>query len=269
MSVLIQRVFLLCCLLCTAAWAGSAIPASAEHFLPEQQVLPTLDALQQKAAAEQKLLLLVLGADWCHDSVSLLQHFNQPDFAAALSQRFERAFIDVRFLQFGQAITQRYQLPLYYGTPTVLIIAPDSGQLLNKTDLMHWTNAASFDEKAYQQYFIATDFKQQFAKEQQQLAGVSTALLQQIAEFEQQQAAKLQQAYGYLGPLLQAYKKSGKPAGAEFNQAWSEVKSFRSQILPDVEKLQQQAKRLAAGESLLLPEYGVFSFSKELVSESY
>lgn len=261
MSLLFKRVVLLLGLM-WGIWCGFATADTAGRFLPEQQILPQLDALQQKAAAEQKLLLLVLGADWCHDSVALLQHFNQPDFAAALAQRFELAFVDVGFLQFGLAVTQRYQLPLYYGTPTVLIIAPDSGQLLNKTDLMHWTNAASFDEKAYQQYFIETDFKQRFSQEQQQMAGVNSALLQQITRFERQQAAKLQHAYSYLGPLLQAYKKSAQPAGAEFNQAWGEVKGFRSQILPDVQQLQHQVKTLAAGESLQLPVYPAFSFLK-------
>lgn len=244
------------------AWAGTE-KASTAAFSAEQQVLPQLDAVQQKAASEQKLLLLVLGAQWCHDSVALLEQFSEPEFAAALAKKFEVVFVDVGFLQFGQATTARYQLPLYYGTPTVMVIAPESGQLLNKTDLMHWTNAASFDQKAYRQYFIERDFKQDFAREQQQLAGVDPGLLKQIADFEQQQAAKLLKAYQQLGPLLQAYKASGKPASAEFKQRWDEVKSLRSRVLPDVQQLQQQAKTLAAGELLVVPEYPALSFAAD------
>lgn len=247
----------------SAASADTSMQPGAYNFVAEKQVLLQLNALQQKAAAEQKLLLLVLGAQWCHDSVELLRHFNQPALSAALEQRYEMAFIDVGYLQFGQAITERYQLPLYYGTPTVMIIAPDSGQLLNKTDLMHWTNAASFDDEAYQQYFIATDFQQQFATAQQQFTGISPAHVQQINSFELQQAKKLAQAYQQLGPVLQAYKRSDKPASAEFKQLWEEVKGFRSSILPDVQQLQQQAISLKPGETLVLPSYPAFSFTKD------
>jgi hypothetical protein len=221
-------------------------------FLPEQHVLPQLPAIQQQAAAKQKLLLLVLGADWCHDSEALLAQFSQPEFSRALHQRYQLVFVDVGYLQFGQATAQRYQLPLYYATPTVMIIDPVNNQLLNKNDVMHWSNAASFDKAAYQQYFIDTDFKQQFASQQQQLAGISAPVLKQINQYEQQQATKLANEYQRLGPLLQAYKASGKPASTEFNQLWRDVKTFRNAILPKVQQLQQQAKTLATGEQLSL-----------------
>jgi anion-transporting ArsA/GET3 family ATPase len=208
---------------------------------------------------------VVLGANWCHDSVKLLERFNQRAMAQALAQRFNMAFVDVAYLEFGRATTTRYQLPLYYGTPTVLIIEPETRQLLNKTDLMHWTNAASYDVAAYQQYFLHTDFVQQFEKEQQQLSGIKPQQLLQINQFEQQQAAQLMLAYQQLGPLLKAYKTSGQPASAEFKMKWDEVKAFRSNILPEVNKLQQQAIKLAPGEVLALPVAGynqaVFSVS--------
>jgi hypothetical protein len=242
-----------------AAWAR--IEKSTKlGFVAEQQMLAQLDGVQHKAASEQKLLLLVLGAQWCHDSVALMQQFSEPKLSTALSEKFELAFVDVGFLQFGQATTARYQLPLYYGTPTVMIIAPDSGQLLNKTDLMRWSNAASFDKQTYWQYFIETDFQQQFAKEQQQMTAVSTVALKQITDFEQQQAAKLLKAYQQLGPLLQAYKTSGKPATDEFQRAWDEVATMRNRILPDVQQLQKQATTLAPGQSLRLPRYPPFRF---------
>ena len=210
-------------------------------FLPEQQVLAQLPQLQQQAAADNKLLLLVLGANWCHDSVALLQQFAKAEFQQALQQRFVLALVDVGYLEYGQATANRYGLPLYYATPTVMVIAPRNGQLLNKMDLLHWSNAASFDLAAYQQYFLSHDFQQQFAHQQQQLAAVNPQQLAQIAQYEQQQAAKLAQEYQRLGPLLKAYKASGLPASAEFRQAWDEVKALRTAILPTVEQLQQQA----------------------------
>lgn len=222
-------------------------------FLPEQQVLQQLSQLEQQAVAEKKLLLLVLGATWCHDSVALLDKFNQPAMASALQQRYQLAFVDVGYLEFGAATMARYQQPLYYGTPTVLMINPANGQLLNKADLMHWTNAASLPVTEYQQYFLTDKVPLQYAKAQQQKAGIAAAVQQQIRDFEQQQAKTLAQAYLQVGPLLKAYKESGKPASDEFKQRWDKVKAFRSNILPQVAKLQQQAIKLAPGEMLTLP----------------
>lgn len=247
--------------LTTAALNGTALASTALNsaaaepwqFQPESEVVAQLPALEQQAATANKLLLVVLGANWCHDSVKLLERFNQSTMAQALTERFNLAFVDVAYLEFGMATTTRYQLPLYYGTPTVLIIEPKTRQLLNKTDVMHWTNAASFDVPAYQQYFLRTNFVQHFEKEQQQLSGINPQQLLQINQFEQQQAAQLALAYQHIGPLLKAYKTSGKPASSEFKKRWDEVKVFRNNILPEVNKLQQQAAQLAPDEALALP----------------
>lgn len=241
--------------------ASNSVAAKSLQFQPESEVVARLPALEQQAAAEDKLLLVVLGANWCHDSVKLLERFHQPAMAQALQQRFNMAFVDVAYLEFGKTTTARYQLPLYYGTPTVLIIQPTTGQLLNKTDLMHWTNAASFEVAAYQQYFLHTNFVAQFNKQQQQLSGISPQQQAQINQFEQQQAAQLALAYQRLGPLLKAYKKSGKPASSEFQTLWDEVKVFRNNILPQVVQLQQQANAAAADTPLQLPEMVNFSFA--------
>lgn len=240
--------------LCSALFSLQLQAAAAAFaFLPEQQVLPELSRMEQQAVAEQKQLLLVLGATWCHDSVALLDKFNQPAMAGALQQRYQLAFVDVGYLEFGAATMARYQQPLYYGTPTVLMIDPLNRQLLNKADLMHWTNAASLPVTEYQQYFLTDKVPLQYAKAQQQKAGIAAAVQQQIRDFEQQQAKTLAQAYLQVGPLLKAYKESGKPASDEFKQRWDQVKAFRSNILPQVAKLQQQAIKLAPGERLTLP----------------
>lgn len=223
------------------------------QFLPESQQLSRLALLEQQAVAEQKLLLVVLGASWCHDSMALLEKFNEAGMAGALNQRYHLAFVDVGYLQAGSATMARYQQPIYYGTPTVMIIEPGRRQLMNKADLMHWTNAASLPLAEYQQYFLTEHVVQQFAKEQQQSAIISAEVQQQIRQFEQQQAATLAQAYLQLGPLLKAYKESGKPAAAEFKESWDTVKAFRTAILPQVAKLQLQATTLVPGEQLVLP----------------
>ncbi|MBZ9611648.1 hypothetical protein [Rheinheimera maricola] len=238
---------------------ADTLPAAALAFTDEQQVLPTLSALQQNAVAEQKLLLLVLGSGWCHDSEALLKQFNQPAFAAQLQQRFNIALVDVGYLQYGQAVTQRYQLPLYYGTPTVMVINPATGQLLNKADLMHWTNAASHSATDYQQYFMQQDFLATAAQQ----PDIAPALMQQINQFERQQADKLALAYQHLGPLLAGFESSDTMPDNAFRRSWNEVAAFRSAIIPAVQQLQQQAATLPADGQLQLPVYPPFSFSKQ------
>lgn len=240
--------------------SANAAPSGALAYLPEQQVLQQLPALEQQSAAQQKLLLIVLGADWCHDSVALIKQFSQPEFATQLQQRFNTVMIDVGYLQYGSSVTKRYNQPAYYGTPTVMIINPATGQLLNKADLMLWTDASTMAADDYQQYFIATNFKQQFNEQAQQLAAIAPALQQQITRFEQQQAEQLTVAYQHAGSLLKAYKTSKAPASDEFKQVWDEVKAFRTGILPAVLTLQQQAITLPANTELVLPVSSVFSF---------
>ena len=91
---------------------SAAVEAETElKFMPEQQLLAELPQLQQQAAAENKLLLLVLGANWCHDSVALLQQFSKPELGPALQQRFVLTLVDVGYLEYGQASANRYGLP--------------------------------------------------------------------------------------------------------------------------------------------------------------
>ncbi|MCC5451080.1 thioredoxin family protein [Rheinheimera sp. UJ51] len=258
MSTLTQLALILFCLLLFPVPAASAQDSDL-RYQPEQQILPTLTVLEQKALAENKLLLVALGASWCHDSVALLERFAEPTLAAALAERFEIVLVDVAYLQYGQATTTRYQLPLYYGTPTVMIIDPSNRQLLNKPYLMQWTNAASFDEAAYQQYFLTTQFKQQFAQTQQ--SAITEALQQQIRDFEEQQAATLAIGYQHLSPLLLAYETDPLADRATFNAVWNEVKKFRSQIIADVLAL-QQAAMLDTSSPLKIPSYNEFSFLK-------
>ncbi|WP_445428811.1 thioredoxin family protein [Alishewanella sp. HL-SH05] len=258
MSALTHLALILFSLVLLPAQAASSYD-NALSYQPEQQILPTLPVLEQKALAENKLLLVALGASWCHDSVALLERFAEPTLAAALAERFEIVLVDVAYLQYGQATTTRYQLPLYYGTPTVMIIDPSNRQLLNKPDLMQWTNAASFDEGAYQQYFLTTHFKQQFAATQQ--PALTEAAQQHIRDFEEQQAATLAMGYQHLSPLLAAYETDPQADRTEFMAVWDEVKRFRGSIIADVQAL-QQAAMLDAHSPLKIPSYNEFSFLK-------
>ena len=247
------------CPLFTWLWLQPAIaanaPPAAGPFTAEQPLLAQLPMREQQATNEQKLLLVILGATWCHDSMALVKQFHQPPMQQALAERFVITYADVGYLESGRDISQRYGLPLYYATPSVLIINPATRQLLNKADLMHWSNAASLKTAEYRQYFIDSDFTQSHT-----VPALSPAHQQQITAFEQRQAAQLWQGYQHLGPLLKAYKAEEPGAKAAFLPVWNEVKALRTAIIPQVEALQQQASTLQPQQPLQLPATTEFSF---------
>jgi thiol-disulfide isomerase/thioredoxin len=113
-------------------------------------------ALGRAATQPGKMLLVVMGANWCHDSRALAGWFATPRFAAMLKERYELVFVDVGMPQVGQGrnlhIAKRFGINKIKGTPTVMILSPE-GQLLNKKDAPKWRNAASRQENAIFRHF--------------------------------------------------------------------------------------------------------------------
>ncbi len=109
-----------------------------------------VDAAMARAAISGKNVLLVMGANWCHDSLAFAGWTEQPRFREMIQQRYELVFVNVGMPQTNDGhnldIAQRFGLKVV-GTPTVMIIAPD-GKLLNGDTAGSWRNAASRSETA-------------------------------------------------------------------------------------------------------------------------
>jgi thioredoxin-like negative regulator of GroEL len=105
-----------------------------------------VDAALLRAKANASLVLIVMGANWCHDSTGLADLFATPRFAAMLKERYELVYVDVGAPQMGEGrnldIAKRFGIKKIKGTPTVMIVSAD-GELLNKKDAPTWRNAAS------------------------------------------------------------------------------------------------------------------------------
>ncbi|QLC25455.1 thioredoxin family protein [Parasphingopyxis algicola] len=99
-----------------------------------------------RAAISRKRVILVMGANWCHDSRGLAGWFATPRFADMLERRYEIVYVDVGHPQEGEGrnidIAQRFGIEEISGTPTVLILSPE-GTLLNAETAPTWRNAAS------------------------------------------------------------------------------------------------------------------------------
>lgn len=116
-----------------------------------------VDAALDAAAISDKNVLLVLGANWCHDSRGLARNFQREELAQVVSDHYELVYVDVGRRDRNLDVGARFDVPELYGTPTVLILSPD-GTLLNRETVHEWRTADSkpYDETlAYFERFAA------------------------------------------------------------------------------------------------------------------
>ena len=183
-----------------------------------QQVLAT----QEQAKTSNKHLLIVLGATWCKDSQALVTQLSEPSLYAAVKQDYEVATVNTGYFAAGFDISSQFGLPVYYGTPTVLIVEPNSGEVLNRLDFHQWMNAQSKSSEAYWRYFINQEFSQG--------SDLSAPVLEQIAAYEAKQSKRLREAYVIAGQLLQEYVESGKQPSKRFTEVWFELADYRNNV---------------------------------------
>ena len=253
-----------------AAWAAddpaateAIVPATVSGmlYLPSANPMAGLDAKMALARAGGKRLLVVLGANWCHDSRALAARLYTAPLATVVTANYETLFVDVGYLQTGSDVSARLGIPVYYATPTVLIVDPVSGAVVNTYDRHRWADAANIGMDASVEYF------QRFADAGEQATEAENdvylqTLLAEIDAFELAQAERLYRAYAFLGPMLKAYKEGDKEAFRE--DLWNEVRDYRYQVPADLDSLRAEARaRVANGETgieLNYPVYPAFSW---------
>lgn len=123
----------------------------ARAYVAGRDASADLDAGLARAQLTGKNVLLVMGANWCHDSRALAGWLETPRFAALLADRYEVVYVNVGMPQTGDGhnedIARRFGLDGITGTPAVLVIGPD-GVLRNADTAQSWRNAASRSEDA-------------------------------------------------------------------------------------------------------------------------
>jgi Thioredoxin-like len=113
-------------------------------FDPSRDAMVDVDAALATARASGKHVLLILGGDWCHDSIALNEAMQIPRTQAMLAARYEIVRVHVPFSPRERVlpVAQRFGIAEVEGTPTVLILRPD-GTPINLADAPRWRNAAS------------------------------------------------------------------------------------------------------------------------------
>lgn len=242
----------------SACASGPALPYPDKQ--DRQQVLTAIQDVRTQALQNDKLALYVLGANWCHDSVDFASMLKRPETALVLESEYVVQFINVGYLENIREYVNLFDVPVIYGTPTVMIVDSGTGTLLNRDALSEWRNASNRKPDEARDY-LAHYATQQAAPA---AAGRSPALdraLRSIDEFEQRQAERIYAAYKILSPLLAA-KDKGKPAPG-FDVKWSNLAAMRSAITNDLADLRRSAhEQDAAGATaieLSFPDYLLFN----------
>lgn len=130
-------------------FAASPANPEARPYAVVPNAASQVDAALARASANGKRVLLVMGANWCHDSRALAGWLETPRFAALVAERYELVFVNVGMPQSGDGhnldIAQRFGLEEFPGTPAVLVLTKD-GQLVNPDTAASWRNAATRSE---------------------------------------------------------------------------------------------------------------------------
>ena len=232
----------------------------------ESSTNPIADVQRALDRAEDgdRLVLVVLGANWCHDSRALALRLRRPPLAELIQQHYELVFVDAGFYDKGRDVMQRFGVAHYYATPTVLIIDPANGQLVNDEDRHQWRNAYNIDMSSSVRYFekwLNSDTVADPAMDSAELRQLNA----EIDAFEQQLADRLAAGYAVVGPMLEAYEAGQEPE--KFDASWNELRDFRAAIPGDIRELRDDARRrMSAGEEdiqILFPDYPLRSWEAE------
>lgn len=230
-------------------------------YQPSADPLADVQEALSRAGENNRLALVVLGANWCHDSRALAARLHRTPLAEVIEQNYELVLVDVGFYEQGRAVTQQFGVAHYYATPTVLIVDPAGGRLVNDEDRHIWGNAYRIDMPSSVEYFEKWAMNNTVADP----AADSTQLKQLYAEierFEKQLADRVAAGYAVVGPMLAAYKAGNAPE--EFDASWDELSAFRNTIPGDIQALRDEAqRRVSEGEEdiqLEYPEYPPLSW---------
>lgn len=130
-----------------------AAPArpDAKSYAVSANAMGDVDTALTRAAASGKRVLVIFGANWCHDSTALAGWLETPRFAALLAERYEPVFVNVGLPQTGDGhnldVARRFGLAEMKGTPALVVLAAD-GRAINLDTAASWRNAASRSEDA-------------------------------------------------------------------------------------------------------------------------
>lgn len=236
---------------------------SGEMFLPSDQAMTDVAQAMKRARDRAQLVLVILGANWCHDSRALAARIYQEPLSTLIEAHYQVVFVDVAFLDQGREVIESIGPPVYYATPTVLIVDPLSGVLVNANNRHQWGDASNISmDKSVEYFQRMADTRLSDEPKAEPESETLQIHFAEIDAFENKQAERLYEAYAVLGPLLRSYKAGENPE--KFEAYWNEVRQFRLSVARDMDSLRAFATEQALADSdefnLDYPAYPPFSW---------
>ncbi|MCW8108209.1 thioredoxin family protein [Alteromonas ponticola] len=222
-----------------------------EHSDPLEQFQTTL----QQAKKNNTLILMVIGANWCHDSRALAEQLNSDAVKEVINQHYSLMLVNAGWLTDLSTLLGPLGHPVYFGTPSVFIIDPVHEIILNRPSVQRWQSAHSESDSSLAHYLTLQNEK---ASERTKLVltrkSENSQRIAQVLAFEEQQAKRLYHAYSILGPKLAIESQTGH--AQELDHLWEEVRKYRYKLQRDLVVLYQSMDN----EELYIPEYQRLSF---------
>lgn len=123
--------------------------AAHDHNAPEAKVYDASRNARRevtqtlaRAKAMGKKTIIVMGANWCHDSRILAGRFAQPHFQTMLRPNYEVVYVDAGQKNRNLDIARDFGVGTIEGTPTIFVVGTD-GRWLNPQTATTWRNAGS------------------------------------------------------------------------------------------------------------------------------
>ncbi|MEO5937411.1 MAG: thioredoxin family protein [Sphingomonas sp.] len=138
--------------LAVPALIAAAPNPEARPFGHPEQAQRDVAAAMARASANGHRVILVFGANWCHDSRALAGWFATPRFRGMLAGKYEVVWIDVGRKNKNLDLARRFGLDGIAATPTVLIVDA-GGKPMNLADAPGWGNASTRTGDAIFDYF--------------------------------------------------------------------------------------------------------------------
>ncbi|WP_298469551.1 thioredoxin family protein [uncultured Erythrobacter sp.] len=110
-----------------------------------------VDAALARAAENGKRVMVVMGANWCHDSRALAGWLATERFQTLIDDKYELVFVNIGMPQQDDGhnlqIAERFGLDELPGTPNLLVLTAQ-GELVNADTATTWRDTASREEDA-------------------------------------------------------------------------------------------------------------------------
>ena len=103
----------------------------------------------QRAAAEHKRVIVVFGANWCHDCHVLDKAFHSPDLAPILAANYEVVHVDIGKGEKNRDLMTKYEVPMKRGIPGLAVLDPD-GRLVYSQKNGEFENARALAPEDFQ-----------------------------------------------------------------------------------------------------------------------